>query len=52
MWTFLASSKSPPINLAQRVLRKFESKHSHRTVRIDQGKELGKSSLSQKISDS
>ena len=41
--------KSPPINLAQRVLRKFKSKHPHRTVRTDQGKELGKSSLFQQM---
>ena len=43
IWVFLTTSKSPPINLAQRVLNKFKSVNEHRTVRTDQGKELGRS---------
>ena len=37
IWVFLTTSKSPPINLAQRVLSKFKSVNKHRTVRTDQG---------------
>ena len=40
-WTFLTGTKEPPVKEAQAVLRKFKSHHEHRTVRTDQGKELG-----------
>ena len=40
-WVFLTSSKHPPIKEAEAVLRKFGSKHKHKTVCTDQGKELG-----------
>lgn len=42
-WVFLTSSKHPPIEAARSVLFKFKSDHRHRTVRTDQGGELGKS---------
>ena len=31
----------PPITIAQKVLEKFKCKNPHRTVRTDQGGELG-----------
>ena len=37
------SSKSPPVEIAKKILYKFKSKNPHRTVRVDQGGELGKS---------
>ena len=40
-WIFLTSSKYPPITIAQKVLEKFKCKNPHRTVRTDQGVELG-----------
>lgn len=43
-WTFLTKTKDPPIMMAQAVLSKFKSDHPHKTVRTDQGRELGKSS--------
>ena len=43
MWLFLTASKHPPVETARKVLHKFKSSHPHRTVRTDQGKELGKS---------
>ena len=43
-WVFLTSSKHPPIDAARSILLKFKSEHKHRTVRTDQGGELGKSS--------
>ena len=43
LWVFLTTSKSPPITIAQKILNKFKCKNPHRTVRTDQGKELGKS---------
>jgi deoxyuridine 5'-triphosphate nucleotidohydrolase len=42
-WIFLTDSKVPPIDAARSVLKKFKSKNPHRTVRVDQGGELGKS---------
>ena len=43
MWVFLTKSKHPPVHVARKVLRKFKATNPHRTVRTDQGKELGKS---------
>ena len=43
MWIFLMSTKHPPVETARKVLNKFKATHPHRTVRTDQGKELGKS---------
>ena len=40
-WTFLTGTKEPPIKEARAVLSKFKSNNEHRTVRTDQGKELG-----------
>ena len=49
IWLFLTASKSPPVEIARSVLRKFKSTKPHRTVRTDQGKELGKSAEFQKM---
>ena len=49
IWVFLTTSKAPPINIAQRVISKFKSSNPHRTVRTDQGGELGKSRIFQKM---
>lgn len=43
-WIFLTKSKHPPVTLAHKVLTKFKSTNPHRTVRTDQGGELGRSS--------
>ena len=43
IWIFLTSSKVPPIEAARMVLEKFKSDNPNRTVRVDQGGELGKS---------
>ena len=43
IWIFLTSSKFPPVSAAKSILEKFKSKNTHRTVRTDQGGELGKS---------
>ena len=40
-WIFLQFSKDPPINVIERLLSKFKTTHPHRTVRTDQGGELG-----------
>ena len=42
-WIFNTSSKHPPVTEAQLILDKFKSTNPHRTVRVDQGGELGKS---------
>ena len=42
MWLFLTKSKHSPVDIARIVLSKFKSSNPHRTVRTDQGKELGK----------
>ena len=42
-------SKAPPITITQKVLNKFKSKNPHRTVRTDQGGELGLSQDFQKM---
>ena len=51
IWVFLTISKSPTTNLAQRVINKFKSVNYHRTVRTDQGGEIGRSSIFQKMVD-
>ena len=43
IWLFLTKSKHPPVDIARKVLKKFRSDHKHRTVRTDQGGELGRS---------
>ena len=43
MWIFPTSSKTPPIEAVKSILTKFKSKNPHRTVRVDQGGELGRS---------
>ena len=42
-WIFLTKSKIPPIESAKLILEKFKTEHKHRTVRVDQGSELGRS---------
>ena len=42
-WIFTTSNKKPPIDAARMILDKFKSTNTHRTVRVDQGGELGKS---------
>ena len=49
IWIFLTTSKAPPITIAQKVLNKFKCKNPHRTVRTDQGGELGMSHEFQKM---
>ena len=49
IWIFLTKSKSPPISAAQSILKKFKCNNPHRTVRTDQGKELGKSTQFQEM---
>ena len=44
-WTFLSNNKVPPVDAARQLLKKFKSSNPHRTVRVDQGGELGKSQL-------
>ena len=44
MWVFTTKSKKPPLDAVKMILSKFKSSHPHRTVRTDQGGELGKSS--------
>ena len=50
-WIFLTTSKHPPVNIAKKVLSKFKSYHRHRTVRIDQCKELGSSKAFREMVD-
>ena len=40
-WIFLQSSKQPPLTVIKLLLSKFKSPNPHRTVRTDQGGELG-----------
>lgn len=49
LWLFLTTSKSPPIEIARIVLRRFKCSNPHRSVGIDQGKEIGKSAVFQKM---
>ena len=44
MWVFVTKTKTPPLEAVEMILNKFKSTHKHRTVRTDQGGELGKSS--------
>ena len=43
MWIYLSGTKEPPVEPVRMILRKFGSQHTHRTVRTDQDKSLGKS---------
>ncbi len=43
MWVFPSKSKIPPIETVKMILNKFGCKNTHRTVRTDQGGELGRS---------
>jgi hypothetical protein len=43
IWIFLTDSKKPPVQAAKMILQKFKSSSPIRTVRVDQGGELGKS---------
>ena len=42
-WAFTTSNKLPPIEIVRNLLNKFKSKNPHRTIRVDQGGELGRS---------
>ena len=42
-WIFITESKQPPVEIVRQLLEKFKSTNPHRTVRVDQGGELGKS---------
>ena len=42
-WIFLSKNKQPPVETIRRILQKFKSSNKHRTVRTDQGGELGHS---------
>ena len=42
-WIFLTDSKKPPIKAVKLLLEKFRSTNPHRTVRVDQGGDLGQS---------
>ena len=44
IWIILTASKAPPVTIPQRILNEFKCNNTHRTVRTDQGKELGRSS--------
>ena len=48
---FLTASKIPPVLIAQKVINKFKRKNLHRTIRTDQGKELGRSHAFQHMVD-
>ena len=43
IWVFLSNTKEPPVEPVRMVLRKFGANITHRTVRTDQDKGLGKS---------
>ena len=43
MWVYLSNTKEPPVEPVRMILRKFGAKVTHRTVRSDQDKALGKS---------
>ena len=40
-WIFLQSTKEPPLTIIKLMLTKFKASNPHRTVRTDQGDELG-----------
>ena len=42
-WAFTTDNKRPPLEIIKNVLNKFKSTNPHRTVRVDQGGELGRS---------
>ena len=42
-WIFLAKNKKPPVQTIKQILDKFKSEDPNRTVRTDQGGELGHS---------
>ena len=42
-WIFLQSSKDPPLTPIKLILSTFKTTCTHRTVRTDQGGELGRS---------
>ena len=43
LWIYVTDSKSPPVDQVRMILEKFGSAHTHRTIRTDQDKALGKS---------
>ena len=43
MWIFISVRKALPAQVARIVLQKFKFSHKHKTIRMDQGGELGKS---------
>ena len=49
VWIFCSASKTPPIEAARMILEKFKSTNTHRTVRVDQGGELGRSTKFQNM---
>ena len=51
MWIFLTATKHPPVETSRKVLQKFKANHPHRTVRTDQGKELGRSEKFREMMD-
>ena len=42
-WAFTTDNKRPPLEIIKNLLNKFKSTNPHRTVRVDQGGELGRS---------
>ena len=42
-WTFTTDNKTTPVETIRKLLMKFKSAYPHRTVRVDQGGELGRS---------
>ena len=43
MWVYLSNTKEPPVEPVRMILRKFGANITHKTVRSDQDKALGKS---------
>ena len=43
LWIYVCNTKTPPVDQVKMILNKFGSKNTHRTVRTDQDKALGKS---------
>ena len=48
-WIFLSTTKDPPVETIRQLLQKFKSDNPNRTVRTDQGGELGHSSAFSKM---
>ena len=44
-WVFLSKNKRPPVDIIRQVLENFKSETGNKTVRTDQGEELGHSTL-------